>query len=85
MLILTRRVGETIVIGNEVFCTILEHQLRGQLKLVFDAPEYIPIHRFEIQRRIMQKIKLGAYEQGMDLGETVIDRLAKKTTKESQN
>ncbi|HHT9870830.1 TPA: carbon storage regulator, partial [Legionella pneumophila] len=29
MLILTRRVGDTVVIGNEVFCTVLEQQHDG--------------------------------------------------------
>lgn len=75
MLILTRRVGDTVVIGNEVFCTVLEQQHDGQIKLAFDAPKTIPIHRFEIQTQIMQKIKEGTYTQGMALNETVIERL----------
>ncbi len=75
MLILTRRVGDTVVIGNEVFCTVLEQQRDGQIKLAFDAPKAIPIHRFEIQTQIMQKIKEGTYTQGMALNETVIERL----------
>ena len=75
MLILTRRVGDTVVIGNEVFCTVLEQKHDGQIKLAFDAPKSIPIHRFEIQKQIMQKIKEGAYTHDMTLNETVIDRL----------
>lgn len=75
MLILTRRVGDTVVIGNEVFCTVLEQQHDGQIKLAFDAPKDIPIHRFEIQTQIMKKIKEGAYTQGMAFNETVMERL----------
>lgn len=75
MLILTRRVGDTVVIGNEVFCTVLEQQHDGQIKLAFDAPKAIPIHRFEIQTQIMQKIKEGTYTHDMALNETVIERL----------
>ncbi len=75
MLILTRRVGDTVVIGKEVFCTVLEQQHDGQIKLAFDAPKVIPIHRFEIQTQIMQKIKEGTYTHDMTLNETVIERL----------
>ncbi|KTD71798.1 carbon storage regulator [Legionella steelei] len=75
MLILTRRVGDTVVIGNEVFCTVLEQQHDGQIKLAFDAPKVIPIHRFEIQTQIMQKIKEGTYTHDMTLNETVIELL----------
>lgn len=79
MLILTRRVGDTVVIGNEVFCTVLDQRSDGQVKLAFDAPRFIPIHRFEIQRQIMQKIEEGRYTYEIGLNETVIERLTNKS------
>ncbi|HHS8316174.1 TPA: carbon storage regulator [Legionella pneumophila] len=75
MLILTRRIGESIVIGNEVYCTILGFFDDEQIKLGFDAPKSFPIHRYEIQRLIRQKIKQGLVEESIDLDDVVIDKL----------
>ena len=75
MLILARRIGETVVIGNKILCTVFEHKRDGQLKLVFEAPKNIPIHRFEIQKRIMQQMNKGAYESTLGFNETVADCL----------
>ena len=51
MLILTRRVGETIRIGDDISVTIV--QVHGkQIKLGIAAPEDVEVHREEIYRRI---------------------------------
>lgn len=51
MLILTRRVAETIIINENIKITILG--VKGiQVKLGFEAPDDVIIHREEIQRRI---------------------------------
>jgi carbon storage regulator len=51
MLILTRRIGETIIINENIKITILG--VKGiQVKLGFEAPDDVIIHREEIQRRI---------------------------------
>jgi len=51
MLILTRRVGETMVIGNEVGITVLA--VKGnQVRLGVRAPREISVHREEIFQRI---------------------------------
>lgn len=51
MLILTRRVGETIRINNDIAVTILG--LKGmQTRLGVEAPEGVPVHRQEIFERI---------------------------------
>ena len=53
MLILTRRVGETLMIGDEVTVTILE--VKGnQVRVGINAPREVPVHREEIYRRIHQ-------------------------------
>ncbi len=51
MLILTRRVGETVIIGGEVDVTVLG--VRGnQVRLGVKAPRDVAVHREEIQQRI---------------------------------
>jgi carbon storage regulator len=51
MLILTRRVGETVVIGNDVTVTVLG--VKGnQVRLGVNAPREVAVHREEIFERI---------------------------------
>ena len=52
-LILTRKVGEKIMIGDEVEVTITAIQ-GNQVKLGITAPKDISIHREEVYNRIMQ-------------------------------
>jgi carbon storage regulator len=53
MLVLTRRAGESIVIGNDVTVTVLE--VRGdQIRLGIDAPRDVQIHREEIYVQVQQ-------------------------------
>lgn len=55
MLILTRRIGETCVFGdNEVRVTILRID-GNQVRLGIEAPRDIPIHREEVFNRIKQQ------------------------------
>lgn len=53
-LILTRNIGETVVLYNEVHCTILDVQ-GTQVRLRWDAPRRIVINRLELHNRIMKK------------------------------
>lgn len=56
MLILTRKVGESIIVGNDVVVTV-EGIERGKVKLSFDAPQEVTIHRKEVRDRLQQDQK----------------------------
>ena len=51
MLILTRRIGETIRINDDITVTVLSIQ-QGQVKLGVEAPKSIEVHREEVYQRI---------------------------------
>ena len=54
MLILTRRVGESLMIGDEVTVTVLG--IKGnQVRLGVNAPQNVSVHREEIYERIQQE------------------------------
>ncbi|OBX81826.1 carbon storage regulator CsrA [Haemophilus aegyptius] len=53
MLILTRKVGESVLIGDDISITVLS--VRGnQVKLSVEAPKEVSVHREEIYQRIKQ-------------------------------
>jgi carbon storage regulator len=63
MLILTRRVGETVMIGNDVTVTVLG--VKGnQVRVGINAPKNVAVHREEIYERIKRE------QQGEGSGES---------------
>ena len=65
MLILTRKSGETITVGDHVVVNILE--VKGsQVKIGIDAPLGIPVHRGEIYEKIQQENMLASAVEPFD-------------------
>jgi len=60
MLVLTRRVGDSIVIADEIVVTVLEVR-SDQVRLGIDAPREVAVHREEVYRQM----------QGLDASEPV--------------
>ena len=59
MLILTRKTGETVSIGDDVTLTVLA--VKGsQVRLGIDAPRDVAVHRGEIRERIEQEGEMSS-------------------------
>ena len=64
MLILTRRIGESLIIGDDVTVTVLG--VKGnQVRIGVNAPKDVSVHREEIYQRIQQE-KDGGEEIPVD-------------------
>ena len=58
-LVLTRRGGESVRIGDDVTVTVLEEPAR-QVRIGIDAPKEVPVHRAEVYERIREGMSQDA-------------------------
>ena len=65
MLILTRRVGETLMIGDDVTVTVLG--VKGnQVRIGVNAPKEVAVHREEIYERIKREREQNAERSNVE-------------------
>ena len=62
MLVLSRKSGESIVIGENIRVTVLEMH-GNRVKLGVSAPGDAPIHRFEIHQQLARRVPAGGYAE----------------------
>lgn len=70
MLVLTRKAGERIQIGEEIVLEILEVR-QGQVRLGIQAPTHVRIYREEIARQIREENRSAAASDPAALGALV--------------
>ena len=58
MLVLTRRIGENIIIGDDITVTVLSVS-RNQIRIGVNAPDDVTVHREEVYERIQAGIAPG--------------------------
>ena len=62
MLILTRRIGETVMVGDDITVTVLDVK-SNQVRVGITAPREVPVHREEIYERIKEENRLTGSEK----------------------
>ncbi len=79
MLVLTRKAGEGIIIGDDIKITVVELK-GGGVRIGIDAPRELKVHRQEVFDRIKQENKEATQWDIADLNElsTILDAGRKK-------
>ncbi len=76
MLVLTRKVGDSIRIGDDIKITIVDVD-GNNIKVGIDAPRSIAVHREEVYDRILNENKKAAQAAPVDMG-ALADMFKKK-------
>lgn len=71
MLVLTRKRGESVMIGEDITVTVVSIDSRGTVRLGFDSPRTLPVFRTEIVEEIRAEGRpIRAEGEVVDLGST---------------
>ncbi len=73
MLILARRIGESIIINDDITLTVLGFNKNRQVKLGFEAPKEVAIHREEIFMKIKSQQEEGQAASPTDVSEDSLE------------
>ncbi len=76
MLVLTRKAGEGIIIGDDIRVTVIEVK-GGGIRLGIEAPSEVKIHRTEVYERIQKENKEAVHWNLADLND-LCDTLASR-------
>lgn len=83
MLVLSRKIGEVITVGQSVKITVLSFD-RGVVRLGIEAPKTIPVHRKEVYDKIIELNKKASKTDIMSL-KTAISKTDLKLKETNQN
>ena len=73
MLILTRKLGESIAIGDDIKIVILDIKGR-QVRIGVQAPRQTKVHREELYQAIMEQNKISAHSHSVQI-EDILSKL----------
>ena len=75
MLVLTRRPGESIVVGQNIIITVIEIK-GGQVRIGIDAPREVQVHREEVYEQVRQE-NIAAVRSAQEAKDALGDLKAK--------
>lgn len=75
MLILSRKIGESLVIGEEIVVTLLE-QRGGQIRIGIDAPRTVKVYRKEIHDQIQKENLSAANSANITAGQDLMKQVS---------
>jgi carbon storage regulator len=82
MLVLTRKPGQSIIIGDNIRITLIEIQ-GEQARLGIDAPKSIAVYRMEVYEEIAKQNKISLETAGADIS-GILKFLANKEKEEEK-
>lgn len=81
MLVLTRKIDQSIIIGDNIKLIVVE--IRGdQVKIGIEAPRDVTVHREEVYREIQEENKRAALRSSLNIED--VNRLLKKPINDSK-
>lgn len=84
MLVLSRKLGESIVIGENIHLTVLDSQ-NGEVKLGIDAPKEISILRKEIYDEVKEQNRASMEVDPKSLGDLIKQFKSKESKSEKKD